>query len=286
MNDEERRQALADFLRTRRARLSPADVGLPLRSRRRTPGLRREEVAELANIGTSWYISLEQGRDIHPSEQVLESLAQALKLSPDERQHLFLLALQHIPMREVPAEEQVSPALQQVVKSLDPHPAYILGRRWDVLAHNRAAEYLFSFDSISPPHTRNMLWRIFTSPARYRLYADEQRREYVARGLIAQFRADYARYPGDPWFAELISDLQQASEQFRLWWSQHDVSSVPDCHKEMKHPTLGHLEFEMVTLQVPTHPDQKMLIYTASSATVAKLERLLLPTSDEFALAQ
>lgn len=277
MNDEERRKALAEFLMTRRARLSPADVGLPLRSRRRTPGLRREEVAELANIGTSWYTSLEQGRDVHPSEAVLESLAQALKLSVDERQHLFLLALQHTPTREAPAEEQPGLALQRAVQALDPNPAYVLGRRWDVLVFNKAADLVFSLKDIPPPYTHNVIWRTFSSPNSQRIHRDQERWENVARGMIAQLRASYARYPGDPWFAELIEDLQRVSEQFRLWWSQHDVLSVPECHKEIEHSTLGFLEFEQVMLQVPTNPDLKLLIYTATPATLAKLARTLAP---------
>src|SRR6266700_4719156 len=134
MDERERRQTLADFLRKRRARLSPADVGLPPGIRRRTPGLRREEVALLANIGISWYVALEQGRDIHPSEQVLESIAQALRLTATEQQHFFVLAGQSPPTPwSLSEEEQVSPALQQAVKALDPHPAFVLGRRWDIL---------------------------------------------------------------------------------------------------------------------------------------------------------
>src|SRR5579859_1594818 len=137
MQESERRQALADFLRKRRASLSPIDVGLPEGMRRRTPGLRREEVAQLANIGTSWYVWLEQGRDVHPSPQVLECLAQALRLTLNERRHLFLLAGQALPPQAFPAEEQVSLALQHVLDNLNPMPAYVMGRRWDYLAWNR-----------------------------------------------------------------------------------------------------------------------------------------------------
>src|SRR5262249_43309104 len=132
MAERERRRALADFLRTRRARLHPTDVGLPERARRRTPGLRREEVAELANIGVAWYAMLEQGSNVHPSRQVLESLARALRLTVAEEQHLFLLAGQeHMPRARVEqGEERVTPALRRVVEALDPHPAFVIGRRW------------------------------------------------------------------------------------------------------------------------------------------------------------
>src|SRR5581483_662732 len=131
MQRSERHQALADFLRQRRARLAPSEVGLPPGLRRRTPGLRREEVAHLANIGTSWYVWLEQGREVHPSTPVLESLAQALRLTPNERRHLFLLAGQPLPAPVSPAEESIGPALQQVLSDLNPSPAYVLGRRYD-----------------------------------------------------------------------------------------------------------------------------------------------------------
>src|SRR5579859_4777999 len=124
MDEKERRLALADFLRTRRARLQPSDVGLPARTRRRTPGLRREEVAELAHIGVSWYTLLEQGRDVHPSRTVLENLAQVLKLTPAEEHHLFYLAHQEPIVPEEKEEEQITPALQRVVDALDPHPAF------------------------------------------------------------------------------------------------------------------------------------------------------------------
>jgi transcriptional regulator with XRE-family HTH domain len=272
MDETERREALADFLRTRRMRLSPEDVGLPPGFRRRTPGLRREEVAQLANIGISWYTSLEQARDVKPSEQVLECLAQALRLTSDERRHLFLLALQYLPTQEIPMDEQVSPGLERMIRALDPNPAYIIGRCWDLLTWNRAADHIFNFHNETSPHARNMIWRIFTNPATRKISTDWT---YRARGLVAQFRADSARYPGDPAFAALIEDLQHASPEFRQWWSQHDVLSIPNCHKEMRHPILGYLEFEYVTLQVPDHPDLKMIVYTANPATAAKLASVL-----------
>ena len=164
MEERERRQALADFLRTRRARLSPAEVDLPADLRRRTPGLRREEVAQLAHIGTSWYIWLEQGRDVHPSPQVLEGVAQALRLTPNERRHLFLLAGQPFAPHLSLSQECASPALQQVLDDLNPTPAYVLGRRWDYLAWNHAADRLFAISKESSRYERNLVWRLFTSP--------------------------------------------------------------------------------------------------------------------------
>ena len=272
MDETERREALAAFLRTRRARLHPAEVGLPARSRRRTPGLRREEVAELANIGVSWYTLLEQGHDIHPSQQVLESLAQALRLTPAEEQHLFLLARQELPVKVATEEAQVTPALQRVVDALDPHPAFLIGRRWDVLTWNRAAELLFHFHEAYPPHSRNVVWRFFQREEARTFDPDWERQ---AQNLVAQFRADYARYPGDASFQEIIADLQLVSPQFCLWWEQQDVRGLPDGPRTMQHPALGLLEFDHVTFQTSITPDLRVKVYAASPSTVSRLEQVL-----------
>jgi len=273
MDERERHQALADFLRTRRARLRPADVGLPPRSRRRTPGLRREEVAELAHIGVSWYTLLEQGHDVHPSRHMLQSLAQALRLTTAEAQHLFLLAGQEPPASSMVEEEeaQVTPALQRVVDALTPHPAFLIGRRWDVLTWNRVADLLFQFHEPYPPHARNAVWRFFLRGAR----TLDLHWETQAKNLVAQFRADYARYPGDASFQELLHDLQEVSPQFRQWWDQHDVRGLPDGPRTMQHPTLGLLEFEHVTFQTSITPELRVKVYAASPATAAKLAEML-----------
>ncbi len=271
MDESERRQALAAFLRTRRARLQPADVGLPARRRRRTPGLRREDVAELASIGVSWYTLLEQGQDVHPSRQVLESLAQALRLSAIEEQHLFRLANQASSASTSTAEEQVSPALQRIVDALCPHPAFIIGRRWDVLTWNRAADLVFHFHEPCPPHSRNVVWRFFERGARtFDLHWEQQ-----AQNLVAQFRADYACYPGDPSFQEVIADLQCISPQFRIWWDQQEVRGLPDGPRAMRHPTLGMLEFEHVTFQTSITADLRVKVYSASPETAFRLEQAL-----------
>lgn len=271
MRENERRQALADFLRKRRACLSPVDVGLPPGLRRRTPGLRREEVAQLANIGTSWYIWLEQGRDVHPSAQVLESLAQALKLTLNERRHLFLLAGQALPAHAFPTEEHVSPALQHVLDGLDPAPAYVMGRRWDYLAWNKAADVIFSLSEASSPYERNLIWRIFTYPSR-REHPD---RERMTRAVLAEFRTASARYPGDAWFEALIDDLKAVSPEFCRLWPHHDAPVTLDGHKRIEHPVLGFLEFEHITLQMPSDPDIRIMIYTPIEQTGATMQRFL-----------
>ena len=275
MLKSEQREALADFLRKRRASLSPGEVGLPAGLRRRTPGLHREEVAQLANIGISWYVWLEQGREVHPSAQVLESLACALRLTPNERRHLFLLAGQPLPPPLSPAEENVGPALQQLLDDLNPGPAYILGRRYDYLAWNRAADALFAISDIladtSSPYARNMVWRLFTNPAT----RARPNWEAVARATLAEFRTASARYPGDPRFEGLIEDLKQLSPEFRRWWPHHDVRSALDGHKVIEHPTLGYLEFEHLALQVLTNPDIRIMVYTPNAVTRTTLQHLL-----------
>lgn len=273
-NDLERRQALATFLRTRREKLSPADVGLPPGSRRRTSGLRREEVAILANVGVAWYTSLEQGREIRPSRSVLTSIAEALLLTPDEKRHLFLLADQPLPAAPPPFQERVSQPLQKIVDDLQNNPAYVLGRRWDLLAWNRAAELVFSFSQISPPHSRNLLWYIFTGPRRKEIYLDW---EQIAENVVAQFRADLARYPGDDWFTALVEDLQATSPEFRRLWSQYNVLSKVDGPKLIGHPAAGPLVLEHTSLSVSSQPDQRLMIYTPAprNDTAARLQALL-----------
>lgn len=268
IDDKERRQALADFLRTRRERLMPQEVGLPATARRRTQGLRREEVAQLASISTSWYTALEQARGIHPSEEILENLAEALRFTPAERRHLFLLAQQHPVNKRLESEETASPALQKLIHSLAQHPAYIMGRRWDLIDWNQSAELVFKFGTIQPPHRRNLIWRFFTTP-----YLREQNNDWerAARAGVARFRADSARYPGDPLFAQLVHDLQHISDEFGLWWSQHDVHPVEDGRKEMNHPELGHLQFDHMTLHMPNTPDIRIVIYTPTPATANRL---------------
>jgi transcriptional regulator with XRE-family HTH domain len=270
MHKSERNLALADFLRQRRARLSPTEVGLPPGSRRRTPGLRREEVAQLANIGTSWYVWLEQGRDVHPSAQVLESLAHALRLTGNERRHLFLLAGQPLPSPALPLEECVSPELQQMLDDLNPTPACVIGRRWDYLAWNKAADVVFAISEASPPYARNVVWHFFTNPTTRENFSHW---EQIARGLLAEFRAASTRSPGDAWFEDLIEDLKQASPEFCCWWPHHEASNLLDGEKIIEHPVLGHLEFRHVTLHVFNDPDIRVTAHIPDVQTRAKLQR-------------
>lgn len=275
MSSEQRRQDLADFLRTRRMRLAPEQVGLIGGKRRRTPGLRREEVAQLANVGVSWYTLLEQGRDIHPSKEVLLSIADALQLTSDERHHLLMLADQQ-PFADTPMpDEQVSPALQRVLDALMPVPAFVIGSRWNYLAWNVAADYLFKLSQAAAPYDNNIVWRTFADPANFRLHTPKW--EQVALKILEEFRAESVRYADEEWFKRLIAELQRVSPEFRAWWPRHDVRGIADARKDIIHPVVGHLMFEHTTLQVPTMPELKIMIYTPlpETDTLEKLHQLM-----------
>lgn len=264
--EKRRREALAEFLRTRRERLSPEDVGLPTWGRRRTPGLRREEVALLANVGISWYTSLEQEREAKPSEPVLEGIARALRLSPEEEWHLFVLADRQPPPCIPPPTEKVSPALRRMLDDLRSSPAYAMSAHGDLAHWNAAAEAVFGFSSGVPPHERNLLWQIFVDPATRDRYASW---ETTARSMLARFRAESARHPGDARFAGLIEDLERESAAFGEWWSRYDVAGEAEGHEEIVHPDAGRIVLEHTTRSPPGDPDLKVMVYTPASETGA-----------------
>ncbi len=272
MEEISSRMSLGEFLRSRRERLTLEDVGLVSYGRRRTPGLRREEVAQLAHIGTSWYISLEQGRNINPSEDVLNNIAKALQLTDDERQHLNLLAR---PVQEERVDDQqLNAALEQMIMAFDPNPAFMMGKCWDLLLWNKAAEFVFRFPSFSNQMQEKPNWmRFFLKDTTQRTNNEDW--EAKAQVIIARFRADYAYFPNDPRFKELIDEFMQTSQLFRETWPLHDVQVVNDCHKRLYDNRIGEMEFQHVTLQPPTHPDLKIMIYTASTDTAERLRRVM-----------
>ena len=263
-------QSLGEFLRTTRERLTPEQVGLPSHGRRRTPGLRREEVAQLANVGVSWYTSIEQGKDVHPSHQVLESLATALKLSDDERQYFFLLSKSN-EVEESKIYKEISVGLERTILSLDPNPAYIMDKYWDVLLWNRAAEFLFRFpsysDNINPKP--NILHQCLTDPFYKEINSDWEEQAKIA---IARFRADCALHPQDVRLNKMIEKFKQESELFNSWWPRYEVKTINDCHKLLNDPRIGELEFDHVSLQLSNCPDFKLMIYTNSPSTSEKLK--------------
>jgi transcriptional regulator with XRE-family HTH domain len=237
--------------------------------------LRREEVAQLAHVGVSWYTLLEQGRDVHPSKEVLHSIADALQFTPAERRHLFLLADQQPVVETHAPDEEVSPALHRVLDALTPVPAVILGRRWNYLAWNITADDILQLSRPTPPYDNNAVWRTFADPLSPVLHSPKW--EQVAQKVLEEFRADSARYADEEWFKRLIADLQRVSPEFRAWWPRHDVRGRADARKDMMHPVVGQLMFEHTTLQVPTTPELKIMIYTPvpDTDTLEKLHQLM-----------
>jgi transcriptional regulator with XRE-family HTH domain len=265
--------SLGEFLRARRERLTPEEVGLPSYGRRRTPGLRREEVAQLAHIGTSWYTSLEQGREVNPSVQVLDSIAEALQLSVDEQRHLHRLA-NTAKAREAEPAQEVSLGLERMLKALEPNPAFILGRSWDMLMWNRAAEIVFHLPAFAMESGQRPNWlRRFLTDSSLRTNNPDW--EAKVQVMVARFRADYAHFPQDERFRELTEEFMQTSELFRSYWPLHDVQIAADCHKRWMDPSIGEMEFEHVTLETPHNPYMKIMIYTASPDTSERLTYLL-----------
>ncbi|HTX45828.1 MAG TPA: helix-turn-helix transcriptional regulator [Solirubrobacteraceae bacterium] len=273
-NGDRRRAELADFLKKRRAAIQPEDVGLPNGTRRRTPGLRREEVSQLAGVGATWYTWLEQGRDVRASLDVLESISRALRLTPAERMHLILLGRgEEAPPCSAPAE-RVSPTVRRLIQNLGANPAYLLGRRWDYLAWNAAASAVFGDFGEIPREARNHAWQVFTNPARRELMTDW---EESSRLLVAKFRADSARHLGDPTFEQLIGSLRKASPEFCQAWKRHEVARSGGGCKTLIHPTVGKLVFENAVFHPQEAPEQRVIIYapTEDGDTREKLAELL-----------
>jgi len=274
MDKKQRLNELSSFLKARRARISPRQVGLTEGVRRRTPGLRREEVAQLAGVGVTWYTWIEQGRDIQVSVQVLEGIVRALKLNCDEQKHLFLLANHLPPIDFTYPEEIVSPLLLQVLDQLGSSPAYITGQRWDLLAWNRSACAIFGDFELLPIGERNILWFVFMNENLRQILVDW---EAHARLVIAQFRANYSRFVGDPWFTELINALEVISPEFRRLWTEHDILGRTDGCKEIDHPLVGRLALNYVVFKVADSPNLEVVMYLPlpESDTTLKLQRLL-----------
>jgi transcriptional regulator with XRE-family HTH domain len=267
---------LREFLRSRRARVTPAGAGLPLRpGSRRVPGLRREEVAQLAGVSVDYYVRLERGRTANVSESVLDAVARALQLNELERTHLFTLAK---PSRSRPRAlppQQVRPGLQLVVDSITDVPVLVLGRRLDVLAANPLARALFTdFDAL-PPHFRNMARLVFLHDHVRSVCADWRA---AAQGIVANLRLYAGRYPHDPALADLVGELSVQDPDFRRWWADHDVDQhtygVRHCH----HGLVGDLILGYEAFTPADDPEQTLWVSTVQPGSVSE-ERLKLLAS-------
>ncbi|GGO01854.1 helix-turn-helix transcriptional regulator [Micromonospora parathelypteridis] len=268
-----RRDELAAFLRTRRARLRPAEVGLPDGVRRRTPGLRRQEVAQLAGMSIDYYIRLEQGRGPHPSRQVLAAMARALLLTRDEREYLFRIAGENPPPAGGPSRE-VSPGLRHLLDAMTETPAYLVDAAYHVLAWNHLATYFVGDLAAVPDADRNMIRWTFRQPVTSGHWTDAEVLRFV-RSTVADLRAAYGRYPADPAIRELVTELLGTSPRFAQLWAEHEVGERHPIVKRVPHPDLGPLEFECRVLLVP-ETDQRMIVYVPEpgSATQAAFRRI------------
>ena len=267
-----RARELADLLRSRRDRLQPADVGLPAGQRRRTRGLRREEVARLAGVSATYYTFLEQARDLRPSWEVLEAIARALHMTPADRAHLHTLGGSAPRATPRLGAETLPHAVAALVDRLDPYPTYVAGRYRDVLASNRAARLLWTDWSALPPEERNMLWWTFTDPGARRVLVDW---EAESSAQVASFGATAGRFGDDPSFGALTGRLRDASPEFRVAWRRHNPAPQSSGGARIFHPVLGELTLTRVVLTLADDQEQKLLTFAASLPDQDRIAELL-----------
>ncbi|SHN39500.1 helix-turn-helix transcriptional regulator [Cryptosporangium aurantiacum] len=255
---------LGEFLRARRAEVSPADAGLPDGGKgRRVAGLRREEVAVLSAISTDYYTRIEQGR-IQASEPVLAEIARVLRLDEDQREYLYELAGKQTRRPRRLTRQRVDPQLQRLLDDLPTTPAFVIGRRTDILAWNAMGAALITDFGKIPEKHRTFIRLLFTDPAMRRLYADW---EGITRLAIAQLRMHSVHHPDDPRLAALVGELSVADPQFRQWWASHQVAARGTGVKHLHHPVVGDLTLDWNTLTCATDPDQQIIVWTAEAGS-------------------
>jgi transcriptional regulator with XRE-family HTH domain len=260
--DESRRLALADFLRGRRSRLQPEDVGLPPGSRRRTPGLRREEVAVLSNVGTTWYTWLEQGRDINPSPEILAALARALRLDDPGTAYLFGLA-GLVPPRAGQAERGVPDRLLRLMDAQHPAPAAVFDEVLDLVAWNAAAEALYAYSEFAP-EDRNGAWMFFASK-RFREETEDWARH--ARRILGELREAFAK-DGSPRVAERIERLREAFPEAAAWLDEHEVAQRgTGIDLLVRHPEAGEIRLEQIVLYSAEAPGLQLVVKMPKAGT-------------------
>jgi transcriptional regulator with XRE-family HTH domain len=259
---QRRRPELAAFLRSRRARVTPADVGMPPGLRRRTPGLRREEVAQLSGVGVTWYTWLEQGRPINASPQVLDAVARTLRLDPPEREHLYRLA--EVPYDPAPGRpvQAVGPEIQVVIDALDPHPAAVYNSRYDVLATNPAYRDLFVVPETLEIGVPNVLWALFMVSEDACPVVHRERELPV---MVATLRSSYGRHVGEPAWEEFIRRLSAACPRFAELWASGAVIPPGPRVKTFRHPAVGELRMTSVSLSIDGMPECRIVAYTPES---------------------
>ncbi|SCW44071.1 Helix-turn-helix domain-containing protein [Ancylobacter rudongensis] len=270
LHDEGDTHRLGAFLRDRRQRLDAAALGFG--GRRRTPGLRREEVAQRAHISTTWYTWLEQGRGGAPSPRVLDSLARALMMTEAEREHLFLVGIGHRPKASAPSQQGISARLQRFLDAMPTIPATVATATWDIIGWNRAARLALADYEAMAPDERNILRRIFLDPATRAAQSDW---EAVARFLVATFRAETARVGEDERAGELVAELSARSADFARLWNENDVQMTGEGAKTIRHAVVGEISFEFSSFAIDGRPDLRLMAYVpATAADSEKISRL------------
>lgn len=264
--------ALGSYLKDRRTKLDPAAFGLP-RTRRRTAGLRREEIAQRANISPNWYTWLEQGRGGAPSADVLDRLARALMLTDAEREHLFLLGLGRPPEVRYQGTDAVTPRLQRLLDVLEFSPAIVKTATWDIVAWNRAAAAVLTDYGALPPEQRNVLRLMFCDP---HVRATQFNWESVARFVVGAFRADTTRAGATEAARVLVEELCRSSPEFEAIWRDHDVRSYGEGLKQLRHPAAGPIAFEYSAFAVDGRPDLGMVVYNPATQADAEKVKLLI----------
>jgi transcriptional regulator with XRE-family HTH domain len=254
----ERRAELGKFLKARRARLSPGDFGMPPDSRRRTPGLRREEVALLAGVGVTWYTWLEQGRQINASMQVLDAVARTLRLDRAEREHLYRLA-EATPLRTECTRLVIPDTIREIVYSLEPLPAALVNSRFDILMSNDASQELFWEWHTMPCVHQNTLWCCVTEPSARAKFAEYDNQ---VRYMVARLRSAYGRHVGDPAWEEDIRRLSSMSREFAELWARHEVAEVEPRTLTYLHPRAGTLSLAVSELNPSDLPEARIVVYT------------------------
>ncbi len=270
--DPAARRELAEFLRARRPQGGPRDTRLPPGGARRTPGLRREEVALLSGVSSTWYTWLEQGRDIHPSRQVVDALARTLRMSPAEHGYVLRLTGHGGPAPADPAQE-VPGHVQRLLDALGPSPAYALTADWTIAGWNRAYQRLYPGVAAVPASGRNLLELVFTDPAVRALLGDWPT---DSRRFLTQFRAEVGARLADPVVVDLVTRLEAASPDFRAGWASHDVDRFSSAERRFEHPEVGTLLLEHHQLTPADAPGLQVVVYTAvaGSGTAARLAAL------------
>jgi transcriptional regulator with XRE-family HTH domain len=269
--------SLGSYLRDRRTRLDPATFGFA-ESRRRTPGLRREEVAQLSNISATWYTWLEQGRGGAPSADVLNRIAAGLMLTEQEREHLFMLGRGHPPDVKYQSTVSVSPRLQRVLDAFEVSPAFIRTATWDVVAWNRAAAAVLTDYGAFPPAERNILRLIFVNP---RVRQAQEDWKDIARYVVGAFRSDAIRAGATSEVADLVDELSRLSPEFEALWRDNDVRVFGESTKRLRHHPIGQIELEHSGFAVEGRPDLGMVVYTPAAPVDAERIRSLIAAKEK-----